>query len=382
MVNIEKRYPSVAEMEKAARRAMPGFVRDYLVGGIGGDVCLARNRSALDDVLMMPRYMSQAAVPDIGCRLFGRDFDAPFGVAPLGLSGLMWPGAERKLATGAQAENIPYVLSTVATESLENVRSFAGENAWFQYYPANDARVEQSILDRCERAGYEVVVVTVDVPVHTRRAHDIRNGLSVPPAFDLKTVTQMMTHPRWALGMLREGVPQFTNITPYYEEGESIAASVKFLTKVMKGHITQARFDEIRRRWPGKLLVKGVLDAGEATRYLDSGADGLVISNHGGRQADAAPSAVNVLPRIREQVGTDAVLLADGGARCGLDIAKMLALGANFVLLGRPFVFALAALDSRGPEHVIGVLKAEMRADLGQLGCPTIRELASFLYAP
>lgn len=361
---------------------MPGFVRDYLVGGIGGEVCLARNRSALDDVLMMPRYMSEAPVPDIGCRLFGRDYDAPFGVAPLGLSGLMWPGAERKLATGAQAENIPYVLSTVATESLENARSFAGENAWFQYYPANDARVEQAILERCERAGYDVVVLTVDVPVHTRRAHDIRNGLSVPPAFDLKTVSQMITHPRWAFGMLREGVPQFTNITPYYEEGESIAASVKFLTKVMKGHITQARFDEIRRRWPGKLLVKGVLDVGEATRYLDSGADGLVISNHGGRQADAAPSAVSVLPRIREQVGAEAVLLADGGARCGLDIVKMLALGANFVLLGRPFIFALAALDRRGPEHVIGVLKAEMRADLGQLGCPAIRELASFLYAP
>lgn len=369
-------------MEASAKRRMPGFVRDYLTGGVGGDVCLKRNRKALDAVMMMPRYLSQAPNPDIRCRLLGREYDAPFGVAPLGLSGLMWPKAEYLLAAAASAHNIPYVLSTVATASLESIRPIAGENGWFQYYPANDPKVERALLERCAAAGYETVVLTVDVPVNTRRAHDMRNGLSVPPAFDLKTVAQMVAHPQWALRMLRAGVPQFANVTPYYAGGQSIAASVRFLTQVMKGHITEQRFAEIRRRWNGKLLVKGVLDAEEAKRYMDLGADGIVVSNHGGRQADAAPAAATVLPRIREVTGAQATLLADGGVRSGLDIAKMLALGADFVLLGRPFIFAVAALDDRGADHVMSVLKAEMRSEMGQLGCPALSELSKFLYSP
>ena len=379
-MNLEKKYPSVADLERAAERRLPKFARDYLFGGIGRDISLQRNRQALDDVVMMPRYLSAAPEPDIRCKLLGREYDAPFAVAPIGLAGLVWPKAESLLATAAKAHNIPYTLSTVATMSLEDIRSIGGDCTWFQYYPANDPKVEKDIFKRCEAAGYDTIMVTVDVPVHTRRAHDMRNGLSVPPRFDLKTVAQMLAHPPWALGMLAAGIPQFVNVTPYYEGGQSIDSSVSFLRKVMKDQITEQRFTEIRRLWSGKLLVKGVLDADEAKHYLNLGADGIIVSNHGGRQADAAPASATVLPRIRDAVGPEATLLADGGIRCGLDIAKMLALGANFVLMGRPFMAAVTAAGQHGAHHVMDVLKAELQADLGQLGCTTLSDLPKFLY--
>lgn len=377
---LEKKYPSVAYLERTAARRLPGFVKDYLFGAIGGNLNLERNRRALDAVRFMPRYLSAAPRPNIERTLFGRRYDAPFGVAPVGLSGLIWPRAEYLLAEAARRNGIPYTLSTVACASLEAIREVAGENGWFQYYPVNAPEVEASLLERCEQAGYDTILLTVDVPVHTRRAHDIRNGLSVPPRFDLRTLAQIVAHPRWALQMLAAGVPQFRNVIPYYGPGPAMSASAKFLGEVMKGHITPARFRQIRDRWRGRLVVKGVLDVDEARQYLDMGADGLLVSNHGGRQADAAPSSAEMLPRIRRAVGADAVLLVDSGVRTGLDIARMLALGADFVLLGRAFMFAVAAAGQAGAEHLSEMLKAELRADLGQLGCPDVAELPRFLY--
>lgn len=385
-MNIDKRFPSVADMEAEARRRIPGFMLDYLVGGLGTGANVRRNRDDLNDVLLMPRYLSAAGQPDIRCRLLGREYDAPFGVAPLGLSGLVWPRSEYILAAAAKAHNIPYTLSTVATVTLEEIRKVSGENGWFQYYPASDPAVEKSMLERCQAAGYETILLTVDVPVATRREHDIRNGLAVPPRFDAKTLFQMVTHPGWSLRMLGAGVPQFVNIKPYYREaesantGKSIKASVEFISKVMKGHITAERFAQIRKLWPGKLIVKGVLAVEDAQEYMALGADGLVISNHGGRQLDAAPSPVRVLPAIRAALGPDVPLLVDSGARSGLDVARLLALGADFVLMGRPFLFALGALDKRGGEHVMKILKAELQAAMGQLGCPALKDLPGFLY--
>ena len=243
----------------------------------------------------------------------------------------------------------------------------------------------KDILKRCREAGYENLLVTVDVPYATRREHDIRNGLAVPPSFDFKTLWQMTSHPLWALRMLAAGVPEFVNLKPYLTDGQShnvnksIRASTKFISGRLGGHVTAERFALIRELWPGKLLAKGVLDPGDAQGYLALGADGLVVSNHGGRQLDAAPSAVAVLPSIRTAVGPNVPLIVDSGVRCGLDIARMLALGADFVLMGRPFLYALAALDRQGGEHVMKILKAELEAAMGQIGCPTLKELPSFL---
>ncbi|MBX3052091.1 MAG: alpha-hydroxy-acid oxidizing protein [Caldilineaceae bacterium] len=384
-MNNDKLYSCVAHMEAAAQRRIPGFARDYLVNGISRGVSVRKNRDSLDSVELMPRYLQEADRPSLRCHFLGKEYNAPFGVAPMGLSGLVWPNSERILAAAAKAQGIPYTLSTVATISLEEARKVAGENAWFQLYTPQEPEVRNDILRRCQEAGYETVMVTVDVPFKTRRDHDIRNGLSVPPRFDLRTLWQMMTHPEWALRMLRVGVPQFVNLKPYHDAGQSsnvgrsIRESTKYIEERMGLHITRERFEEIRGQWPGKLLVKGVLDTEDAKAYMSLGADGLIVSNHGGRQLDAAPSTVSVLPHIRAAVGADVPLIADGGVRTGLDIARMLALGADFVLMGRPFLYAVAAMGSQGGEHVMGILKAELQSTMGQLGCPTLRELPGCL---
>lgn len=347
-MNLDKRFPSVADMEVAAAQRMPKFVHDYMVGGIGVEACVERNRDALNGVLLMPRYLSDAQEPDIRAKLLGYEFNAPFGVAPLGLSGLMWPNLEGILASAARTHQIPYILSTYACASLERVKPIAGDMGWFQYYPSSTPAIEEDLLKRCKAAGYQTIVLTVDIPVATRRDRDIKNGLSVPLRFDLRTLWQIVTHPTWALGMLRVGVPDFETLKPYYPPRASIHTSGEFISQSMKGHITAERFKTIRAAWHGNLLVKGVLDVAEAKTYLALGADGIIVSNHGGRQFDAAPTAVEVLPKMRAALGKEVPILADGGIRNGLDIARMLALGADFVLLGRPFVYAVAAIGKKG----------------------------------
>lgn len=378
--SLNKRFPSVTDMEQEAARRMPKFIHDYMIGGIGHEACVQRNRNALNSVQLMPRYLSNAQIPDIQTSILGYTFDAPFGVAPLGLSGLMWPNLEIILARAARLHNIPYILSTFGCVSLERLKPEAGTNGWFQYYPSNNPEVEKDLLIRCKEAGYQTIVLTVDIPVSTRRDRDIRNGLSVPPQFDLRTLWQMVTRPAWALGMLRVGLPQFETLTVYGEPGKRpLQGSLDFITGSMKGHITAARFRAIRAAWEGDLLVKGILDPDEAATYMQMGADGVIVSNHGGRQFDAAPTAVDVLPAIRAKLGGDALIFADGGIRNGLDIARMLALGADFVLLGRPFVYAVAGIGAKGAEHVMFILKEELKGAMAQMGCPSIDKLPNFL---
>jgi isopentenyl diphosphate isomerase/L-lactate dehydrogenase-like FMN-dependent dehydrogenase len=384
-MNIEKQFPCVADLEAAALLRLPKFARDYLTGGIGNGINVRKNREALNGVELLPRYLCDVNNPDISCRLFGQNYDAPFGVAPVGLSGLIWPRAETLLATAAKAHNIPYVLSTVSTAKLEDIRKVAGDNGWFQLYTPRESDIRKDLLRRCEQAGYETLVVTADVPYLTRRDHDIRNGLSVPPQFNLGTLLQMFRHPNWALRMLRAGVPKFVNLAPYYDQSklrghaDEIKESVRFIKERFGVHIDRDIFGEIRDHWSGKILVKGVLSPEDAKGYIALGADGIVVSNHGGRQLDAAPSSVAMLPHIRKAVGPDVPLIADSGVRSGLDIARMLALGADFVMMGRPFLFAVAALDHLGGDHVMGILKAELQCTMGQLGCATVKDLPKFL---
>ncbi|MEZ4869708.1 MAG: alpha-hydroxy acid oxidase [Caldilineaceae bacterium] len=385
-MNIDKQYPCVAYMEETAWRRIPGFVRDFVFNGIGNNVSVQKNRDALQRVELMPRYLNEADRPDLHCRFLGREYNAPFGVAPMGLTGLVWADSERILMAAAKAHNIPYTLSTMATVTLEEIRAIGGDNAWFQLYTPQEPEVRQDLLRRCQAAGYDIVMVTVDVPYKTRRDHDLHNGFAVPPRFDAKTLWQMVSHPNWALRLARKGVPQFVNLQEYHAAGKSrnwsrsIYESTKFIEERMGLHITTERFKELRDLWPGKLLVKGVLDPEEAKAYMALGADGLVVSNHGGRQLDAAPASAAMVPAIRAAVGPAVPLLVDGGVRSGLDIARMLALGADFVLMGRPFLYALAAMDRVGGEHVINILKAELQATMGQLGCVTLAELPSCLH--
>ncbi|MEH6446867.1 MAG: alpha-hydroxy acid oxidase [Oceanospirillaceae bacterium] len=368
-MNINKRFPCIDDLEAEAARRIPGFAHEYLIGGLGREICVQRNLDDLAQMQLMPSFHGEISGPSIECEFLGKKYSAPFGVAPLGLAGLLWPGSETILAKAAKSHNIPYVLSTYATISMQASRALSDDMGWFQFYPPNDQDLEQDIIQRAIKAGYDTLMVTVDTPTATKRERDLRNGISVPLSFDHRTLGQIVSHPRWLLAMLKQGMPEFEVLKPYFPVSNDVTAAGMFITDKMQGRITVARLQRIRRLWPGKIMVKGILCEQDAKAYLKAGADGLVISNHGGRQFDAAPSAGAVLPRIRKEVGKAVPIIADGGIRSGLDIAKMLSLGADFVLLGRPFIYACAALGDKGGEHIMNILKDELRSAVSQMGC-------------
>ncbi|MBL0372192.1 alpha-hydroxy-acid oxidizing protein [Rhizobium sp. KVB221] len=380
LAKIPKRFPSIPYMKAKARWRIPGFAWEYMTGGIGLEENVRRNADDLQQVQFMPRYLSDAGAPDISTKIFGQQYAAPFGVAPVGLAGLQWPGCEPPIAKAARTHNVVHVLSTHATQSLEKMKVHSGPVGWFQLYAPNDAKIEADMIDRAKRTGYDVLVVTVDIPSSTRRDRDIRNGLSVPPELGLRTGLHMLARPHWLARLAKHGIPHFENLEPYAPKGLSIKEFGEFLGGLLAGHITSERFKRIRDQWPGKIVVKGVLDPEEAAAYVALGADGIVVSNHGGRQLDAAPSSVSMLPAIRQRLGKDAIVMVDGGVRSGLDVARMLALGADYVFMGRPFIFASAAIGDPGPAHLIDVLKQELTLTMAQMGCERLSDLAEFLH--
>jgi len=379
VVDIDRRFPNIALMAAAAERRIPRFAWDYLAGGIGREAVLAENCARLDRVKLRPRYLvADADAPDLSQALLGQHYPLPFGVAPLGLSGLIWPAAADHLARAARSTGLCFALSNMATSSIERIGAIGGR-IWYQHYAFADNEINADLLARARAAGFTTLVVTVDIPTATRRDRNIRNGLSVPPAFDLRTLLDIVQRPAWALAMLRAGVPEFESLKPYLPENLGLAQLGLHISEMIEGHVSREKLRWYRAQWPGKLIVKGILGADDAAACVDIGADAIVVSNHGGRQLDAAQTAIDALPAIRGAVGEDFPLLADGGIRNGLDIARYLALGADFVLLGRAFMFALGALGARGPLHAIAVLEAELRSTLGQLGCPRVRRLPEFL---
>ena len=378
MPQLDRRFPSIASMERATKRRIPKFAFDYLQGGIGAEACLTGNRRALDNVQLAPRYLPTEPIqPVLETNLFDREFPMPFAASPIGLSGLMWPRAAEHIARAATRHGLPLGLSSFATSSIEEIGTIAGDLLWFQLYCTEKSEIENDLIDRAESAGCEVLVVTVDIPTVTRREKDIANGLSVPPKFDLVTLSQVALRPTWAFATLRAGIPRFKTLLPYIPGGSTLDASAIFLRDMVEGHVTVQKLERIRDRWRGRLIVKGILTAEEALLCQDLGADAIVISNHGGRQLDAAPLIPHVLPDIRAAVGPDFPLIADGGVRSGLDVARLIACGANFVLAGRAFVYAVAAAGETGVDHAIFLLREELKQTLSQIGCQELGDLAT-----
>ena len=378
-MELMRKFPTVDDLEQ---RRIPKFAFDYLAGGAGDETGLAHNRRALDGIRMVPRYVNLTEQSDLSTELLGHRYSLPFGVSPIGLGGLIWPRAAEYLAEAAKQANIPFCLSMVGTSSIETIGALAQECGWFQLYPVRDQGIEDEILGRARDAGFRVLVVTIDVPVSSRRVRNIRNGLAIPPRMTARNLAGIAAHPAWALATLADGPPRFQSLLPYFPKGAGMKSVAETIQSLTEKTLDWQRIEKYRQMWKGPLVIKGVLDATEAKRHAELGVDGLVVSNHGGRQLDAAVSPMEALPAIRRAVGPELPLMLDSGLRTGTDIVRAFALGADFTFFGRALMYGVGALGRPGAGHAIELLAAELAPALGQLGCRTPRDAPGHLFAP
>lgn len=367
--------PAIEDLCRLAKRRMPHFAWEYLDSGTGFETAVQRNRDCLDNVLFKPRGLQGIINPQLSTSLFGRTYDLPFGMAPVGMTGLMWPGAELMLARSAKRTNIPYCLSTVACETPEDVGRTAGENGWFQLYTFADWAINEDLIKRAADSGFSVLVITVDLPAPSMRERQRRAGLRVPPKITPKFIANVLARPAWALATRKRGRPAFRMLEKYVS-GENMRDLSVFLADQQVGTLYEwkdlARF---RKAWKGPIVIKGLLDTEDARCAVEEGADGIVVSNHGGRQFDGAPASISVLPEIAEAVGGKTAILFDSGVRTGLDVLRALALGADFVLCGRPYLYGAAAHGEAGADHVSHILATDLANNMVQLGASSLPEL-------
>lgn len=368
---------NVADLRRVAKRRLPKVVFDYIDGGVEDEIGIARNRTAFEHIEIVPRYLVDITERSTRTTLFGRDYALPFGIAPTGLNNLAWPGADMALAKAAQSADIPFVLSTASTTTIEAVAEAVPEHTWFQLYVPREEKVRADLIRRVDEAGAHAMMVTVDVPLPSKRERDIRNRFMLPLTPTVALAVDGATHPGWSLQLLRHGMPRFENLAPYAEPGAGVQSLAAFMVRQISQGVTWDVIKEIRKAWKKPLLIKGIQSADDAKLAVKHGVDGIVISNHGGRQLDAAPAPIAVLPKIREAVGDKLVIALDSGIRRGPDVAKALALGADFTFVGRATLYGVAAGGRPGAEKAIGFLRDELDKCLGQIGHPDVGELGS-----
>ena len=361
---------SLDDFEHAARRFLPKPIFAYVFGGCETDRSLRGNRSAFEQHGWLTRVLTDTSRRTLATPLLGKQYAAPFGIAPMGISALSAYRGDLVQARAAAAANVPMILSGTSLIPMEEVAR-ANPDAWFQAYVPGEPERILALLDRVERAGFGTLVVTVDTPVSGNRENNIRAGFSTPLRPSLRLAWDGLTHPGWLCGtalrtLLKHGMPHFENSQA--TRGAPILSSSVLRDFGARDHLSWEHFDLIRRRWKGKLVVKGILDPRDAVQAREQGADGIILSNHGGRQLDGAVSPMQVLPAMVEALGGDYPVMIDSGFRRGNDVLLALALGAKFVFVGRPFNYAGAVAGEAGVLHAIGILASEVLRNMALIG--------------
>ena len=372
------RYPSIEDLRARAKERIPGFAFDYLDGGCNEEINLHKNTSEIREVELLPEYLKNHPGSDMKTELFGHVYDAPFGIAPVGLQGLIWPNSPEILARAAFKHNIPFVLSTVSTSTIERISELTEGQAWFQlYHPAENSLRDQIIKRAADHCP--VLVILSDVPTFGYRNKEIKNGLAMPPRMTLHNILQIMSRPGWALKTLAHGQPSFKLMKPYMPSGMNMHHLGLFMNKTFNGRLNEDKISAIRDRWKGKLVLKGIVNEVDVEKCIRVGIDGIIVSNHGGRQLDAGESTIHSLNRIVSGYKGKIKIMMDSGMRSGPDIARTLASGAEFAFLGRSFMYGAAALGNEGGNHTIVILKRQLQQVMDQLCCATVSDLPDFL---
>ena len=378
-LNINSKYPSVNDLRKRAKYKMPKFAFDYLDGGCNEDVNLNKNRTDIRKIELMPNYLSDFDASLMKTELFGHTYDAPFGIAPIGLQGLMWPNSPEILAKAAMEHNIPFILSTVTTSSIETVAKITEGKSWFQLYHPTDEKIKNDLLDRAENAGISVLVILADVPTFGFRPRDIKNGLSMPPKMNLNNIIEVIKNPEWTLKTLLYGKPAFKTMMPYIPKGLNLQKLGEFMDITFSGRLNEERIASIRSKWKGTLIIKGIVGEQDAEKAIRLGADGLIISNHGGRQLDAGQSSIVSMTDLAKKYKNKIKIMIDSGLQSGPDIARAMASGAEFTFMGRSFMYGVGALGNEGGNHTISLIKKELLQVMEQLCCEKTSDFKNHL---
>ena len=361
---------NIEDVREAARRYLPRIAFDFVDGGVDGEAGLDRNRAAFDRWRLLPRYLIDVSARSQKVTLFGQDYDSPLGISPMGIAGFFRPGADLMLARAAAKMNVPYLMSSASCDSIEAASAAGPKTTWFQIYGTRDPEITMDLTRRAKALDVPVLLLTIDTPVMAKRERNMRNGFTRPMKMTPGVILQGLSRPGWTMRYLQNaGIPMMENWRPYAGEGaDANTVADLYGSQTPAPEQTWEVLRRVRAAWDGPLAVKGVLHPDDARRCADLGADGLIVSNHGGRQLDHAPASVDMLPHVVEAVGDRMEILIDSGIRRGSDIAKALCLGAKATLFGRPAMFGVAAGGQAGAEKVIDIYRQELSLVMGMMG--------------
>ncbi len=369
LIKASNKIHTIDDAIRLSKKRLPKLVFDFIDGASGDDKLAEINSKALDQIRLEPKVFRNVENRNLSKKIFDFHFDYPFGFAPMGMTNLSWPEADKMIAKESAYNNIPTCVSMASSTTLEEMFTFSEGHSWMQIYIFQSEEFIMELLKRAEGIGYEVLILTVDVPILSRRARDDRNGFGYPFKIGPKQFLDFALHPQWSLTTLFKGAPQPMNYVT------SKSGNQVFRRKESRGATDWNTLKRVRDAWKGKLIIKGVMNSEDALKIEEAGADAIQVSNHGGRQLDSATASINALPLIRKALGDDFPILFDSGIRSGSDILRALALGADFVMFGRPLMYAIGADGAKGLRRIINLIKEELSTNLGLVGLTDINEV-------